>query len=446
MGRSSSQKLQSTSARTASASTAAQRTQPNVDLFADEPPARPSTGPPMNVAAVPPPKAPANPPKPAKPADSLLGLDFFGGPTTGTPPRPSSTTGNPTATQRTDLKQSILSLYASAPKTAPKPQQHQRQSSSSLGGLQSSPVQSTNQQSSGLGSLNDAFSGLNFTSTSTTTAAQPQPQRKPSSPFDSLTGLANPKAAPAPAQTTTTTSFGGGGGFFDPVPTKLPTATQASSAQPAAPQRGFSTSSGFGDFLSSSPIVSSTTMSPIATNQSSVNQDLFGLLDSQPIPTSKPAASPQPSANSAFNLSNPLPLPQPATQQTPAPKPSTNTLANLNSNFDPWGSTEAWGAESKDTMTTQPTVASPAALSSSSKPVVGGLGDLGWGGASSSAGVGGGVLGMGTGKALSPEITKDDDFGGWSSAPTGTGGSAVTGNGKAKTFVSNDDLFSNVWE
>lgn len=74
---------------------------------------------------------------------------------------------------------------------------------------------------------------------------------------------------------------------------------------------------------------------------------------------------------------------------------------------------------------------------------------MGWGGASSSAGIGGGKFGMGTGKALSPEITKDDDFGGWSSAPeqtAGTGGSGVTGTGKTKTFVANDDLFSNVWE
>ena len=91
-------------------------------------------------------------------------------------------------------------------------------------------------------------------------------------------------------------------------------------------------------------------------------------------------------------------------------------------------------------------MASAPASSSSLKPTVGALGDLGWAGASSSAGVGGGALGMGTGKASSPEITKDDDFGGWSSAPTGTGGGGVTGNGKTKTFVSNDDLFSNVWE
>jgi stromal membrane-associated protein len=191
-------------------------------------------------------------------------------------------------------------------------------------------------------------------------------------------------------------------------------------------------------------------MSPTATNQSSANQDLFGLLDSQPKPTPKTAAPPQqPSTNSAFNLSNPLPPSQPATQQTPTPKPATNTLAGLSSNFDAWGSTEAWGAEPKDTITTQPTLTSLAASTSSSKPAVGALGDLGWGGSSSSAAAGGGALGMGTGKALSPEITKDDDFGGWSSAPAqaaGTGGSGATGNGTAKPFVSNDDLFSNVWE
>jgi hypothetical protein len=53
---------------------------------------------------------------------------------------------------------------------------------------------------------------------------------------------------------------------------------------------------------------------------------------------------------------------------------------------------------------------------------------------------------MGTGKALSPEVTKDDDFGGWSSPPAETGGGGVAGKGTTKPFVSNDDLFSNVWE
>ena len=95
---------------------------------------------------------------------------------------------------------------------------------------------------------------------------------------------------------------------------------------------------------------------------------------------------------------------------------------------------------------TQPAFVQTVASSSSSKPAVGGLGNLGWGGASSSAGVGGGVLGMGTGKALSPEVTKDDDFGGWSSPPAETGGGGVAGKGTTKPFVSNDDLFSNVWE
>lgn len=429
--RSASQKIQASPARTASANQ--QRNMPQVDLFGDEPPVRPSTGPPLNNAtAPPPPKAQL---KQGKPADSLLGLDFFGGSAAAAPARPSSTSGASTATQRTDLKQSILSLYASAPKATPPPQQ--QQPSADLGGFQSSSAQS----SSGPGRLTDAFSGLSFSSASTA----PQQPPKQSSPFDSLAGLTSPKAAPAPAQTTT--SFGGGGSFFDPLPAKSPTATKppAPAPQPAAPQRGWSSSSGFGDFLSStSPIAPQTTTPPTSTQTG--NQDLFGLMDSAPAPAQppKPAAPMQPSINSAFNLSNPLPPSQPA--QPVQPKPTTASFSTLSNNFDAWGSNDVWGAESTSTATaapTQPSLASTTA--STSRPAMGsGLGEFsgGWGASNSSASTGG--WGSSAAKQT-PEIAKDDDFGGWSSAPQGSG-TATGGNAPSKPFATNDDLFSNVWE
>lgn len=434
--RSASQKIQASPARIASANL--QRSVPQVDLFSDEPPARPSTGPPMNNATAPPP--PKAQPKQNKPADSLLGLDFFGGSAAATPARPSSTGGATTAAQRTDLKQSILSLYASAPKATPPPRQ--REPSADLGGLQTPAAQS----SSGLGGLNDAFSGLNFSSTSTAQAPQ---LRKQASPFDSLAGLASPKAAPAPAQTTT--SFSGGGSFFDPVPAKSPTAAKppAPASQPAAPQRGWSSSSGFGDFLSStSPIVPQTTTSPTSTQTG--NQDLFSLMDSTPAPAqpSKAVAPTQPSINSAFNLSNPLPQSQLA--QPAQPKPTTTSLPTLSNNLDAWGSNDVWGSESSTTApaaTAQPNRASPAA--STSRPTMAtGLNDIsgGWG-ASSSTSAGGG-WGPSAPKQT-PEIAKDDDFGGWSGAPQGSGagaGAGTGGNAPAKPFAANDDLFSNVWE
>jgi len=423
--RSASQKIQSSPARAVSAN---QRQEvPQVDLFGDEPPARPSTGPPTNQAAAPPP--PKAPPKQTKPADSLLGLDFFGGAAASPPARPSSNPAATTSTQRTDLKQSILSLYASAPKPAPT---QPRQPSVDLGGLQSQPMQSPAPASTDLGGLADPFSGLNISST-TTAGARKVP--KQSSPFDGLTGLASPKAAPAPAQTTT--SFGGGGSFFD-LPAKSPTLAKpaAPAPQPSAPQRGWSQSSGFGDFLSStSPIAAQTTTSP--STQNSGNQDLFGLaLDPQPAaaPAPKPLA-PSQSANSIFNLSNPAPTSQPAA----APKPTTSSFSTLSTNFDAWGSNDAWSSEAAP-----PRPAAASAASSSRPAASAALADLGGGWGATNAG-----WGAPAAKAA-PEVARDDDFGGWSEAPRqapqlpqGGAGAAPT---QKKPFGTNEDLFSNVWE
>lgn len=374
---------------------------PVVDLFGDDPvsaPARSSTGPPIS-------KPTPAPPKATKPADSLLGLDFFGSAPAAPPERPSSTsaTSASAANSRPDLKQSILSLYASKPAAAPVPQQQQQQQQYQAPAGQFSGMnhtQSPPPQQSAFGGMNDAFGGLNFGAP----AAQQPP--KPS-PFAGLAGMSSPKSTPAPPKATPA-AYGGGGSFFD-TQTSPPKAT----AQPAAPSRGFSSSSGFGDFYS---MASPASAAPAAAPPPQSNNALFDLMGDAPAPA--PAASkPAPAySNSAFNLSNPAPVKPAAPAQT-----QHSSFANLSSN-DAWGSSsDAWG-DSKPAAS--PSAPMPAASNS------------GWGSPMAST------------KIASPQVTADDDFGNWSSAPhasSSTGGGAAPA--KPAAFNSgNDDLFSNVWE
>ncbi|KAF2279088.1 ArfGap-domain-containing protein [Westerdykella ornata] len=366
-------------------------------LFGDEPtaaPARPSTGPPIGRTV--PPKAEPAPPKQTKAGDSLLGLDFLGGGASSQPARPSSSGPAPAAPSRPDLKQSILSLYASAPKPTPQVQQHSRQDS--FGGLASpgfSQPQQTPQQSN-LGSLNDAFSDLSFNS-------QPAAQAKPS-PFAGLDSLSKSRS---PTSTSSSNLFGGGGSFFDSNPKPAP-ATQRQN------QRRQQSSSGFGDFTSSFP--SSTTTAP--PKPSASGSGLDDLLDlSMPAaapaqPMSSPSMS-SPSINSTFNLSS---------HAAPA---ATAPVANTTSNFsafsstDPWGSNDVWAS----TGPSQPaaTTTSSTAATSHTQPR-----SPAW-------------------AATTPHVTQDDDFGGWSSAAPTSTGTATTTNKPAGGF-GGDDLFSNVWE
>lgn len=185
--------------------------QQNINLFDDlspvEPP-RSTTAPPGNKNQPPPKSAPA-PPKSTKPADSLLGLDFFGSSDL-TPARPASVNPNPvssTASSRPDLNRSILSLYASKPQ--PRPQQAQNP-------LFSGVSQSPNHQqepSSGLGGLSGAFGGLGFASQSngpsisTMTAAQPAAPKP--SPFANLTaGMIKSSAGSQLSPTSSSGFFG----------------------------------------------------------------------------------------------------------------------------------------------------------------------------------------------------------------------------------------------
>ncbi|EDU49449.1 GTPase-activating protein [Pyrenophora tritici-repentis] len=295
--------------------------QPAIDLFGDDPvPQRPSTGPP--VAARGPPKAETAPPKQHKAGDSLLGLDFLGGGSSAAPPRPSSTGPAAAAPSRPDLKQSILSLYASKPAAASQPQQHAR--GDSFGGMASPPAQTSPQQSS-FGGMNDAFSSLSFNA-----APAPKP-----SPFSGLDSFSSTKSPPA---TSSSNMFGGGGNFFDSKP-----------AAPAQSQRTMSPSSGLGDFGSfSSPAPSK----PAASSMSGMN-DLLDL--SMP---SAPATSPP--VNNAFNLSSPAPTPAPKA----APAPAAVNYSGV-SNMDAWGGNDVWSSPAPSQPATNATASHTQASTSS---------------------------------------------------------------------------------
>ncbi|KAF2745343.1 ArfGap-domain-containing protein [Sporormia fimetaria CBS 119925] len=374
-------------------------------LFGEAPaaaPARPSTGPPVGRTV--PPKAEPAPPKQTKAGDSLLGLDFMGGGASAQPTRPSSTGPAAPTPSRPDLKQSILSLYASAPKPSPQPQVQQHARQESFGNLASPGYPQSQQalQQSGLGGLDDAFSGLSFGAPASQPAQPPPPAPKPS-PFAGLDLYSSAK----PAASNSSNLFGGGGGFFDSKP-----------KSPATTSQRNTTGSGFGDFSSFSSPTTSTTAKPASSG-------LNDLLDLS-MPAAAPAApaapvqtltSPpitSPSMSSAFNLSTPAAPPAPS---KPAP---ANTFSGL-SGMDPWGSNDGnvWGTPASS----QPAATTTTAHAPPKSP--------GWG-------------------SSTPHVTQDDDFGGWSSAapaPTTTATTSTsTSTSKPAGGFGGDDLFSNVWE
>ncbi|MCJ1312295.1 hypothetical protein MMC25_005969 [Agyrium rufum] len=346
LDRTSSQRQSSTSSQPPPP--AARPTQ-NFDLIGGDdlsPPARPNTT--DNVQARPPPQAK---PQPA-PSQLLGGLDFFGGP----PDRPASASAQLSsgfaAPSRPDLKQSILSLYSSAPKPQAQAPQHTRQPS--FGGMQSPPVQPTN----AFGGLDDAFKGLNFSSSvSTPTQQAPKP-----SPFGQFGQSPSSKATAAPPLASGNSFGGGGGGFFDSGP-KPPPKTNAKPAQPSLGTR--QTNNSLGDF--------GAMLSPNSGPGLSSNSN--GLLDftsSPSPPASKPAMTPTPSTapsrpppqstssdlGSIFNLTSPQPTPQthPQAQASKASAPASQS--SFSANFDPWGNDNAWAT---------PEPSAPVPSSSSSK-------------------------------------------------------------------------------
>lgn len=372
---------------------------PQPDLFADDSMSAPRASSTPSVSSRPPPRAEPAPPKQTKPADSLLGLDFFGN-NAAAPNRPAIAAATPGTQSRPDLKQSILSLYASAPKAQPTSPSTQSSSNAFKG---TSSQQST-AASSGLGDMNDAFSSLSFAST------QVAPQQKSSmlSDFGHLAGNQSQPthASPPPLS---------GGSFFD---TKPATATQHN--------RGMSSSSGFGSF-SGAPVTTKPASSALG--------DLFDF--SAAAPAAQPVApkvtmiSSPPSQPSVFNLAS-AQSPPPPTQS----KPVTDNMAGWSSS-DAWGSSDAWSnAKSSPPMAK----ATPAQAS---------VGDFGgWGNGNSLASqsiVPTGNGGFGSANTAPPKVTADEDFGGWNSSVPAASTNTNAVPKPAGGFGGSDDLFGNVW-
>lgn len=406
---------------------ASARPAPQVDLIGgDDPIPRASTAGP--VASKVPPKAEPAPPKSTSANNSLLGLDFLGSEPS-PPPRPASTTGSGGVggQSRPDLKQSILSLYA----TAPRPQQasHGHSHSGSFGSLASptAPPQMSQQpsQPSG-GGLNDAFSNLSFSNISS-------PKSPQNSAFSNLNPVSSNRSTPQPQHQSqgSASAFSGlsGGGFFDSKPA-------APASKPAPSNSGLGGFGGFGDF--SSPAAA---QPKSAAPASSAMNDLFDF--SAPAPA---AAAPAPapaapaassSSNSVFNLTQPKSPPVPAATTTTSPLATMGGSSGGGgfSGADVWGG-NAW--------------ADPAPAPAASKPVTspqpagdfGGWGSSG-GGVASSSTMGSFantaiVPGASGGLVTQPKVAADEEFGGWTSstAPPATAGAAK----------GSEDLFSNVWQ
>ncbi|OBT62291.1 hypothetical protein VE03_08591 [Pseudogymnoascus sp. 23342-1-I1] len=347
--------------------------------------------------------APAPPPKISKPADSLLGLDFFAQ----EPQPPVSRSSNATPTSglggqsRPDLKQSILSLYASVPK--PQPQQPHHGSQGSINGLQSQQPQSS------FGGLDDAFGGLSF---SNTTSPQPQQQQQAQKPnaFAGLGSLQSHRSPPISTPPSTISS----GSFFDAKPAAKPT--------PYTNSRTTSSSSGFNAFNSAPALPTS----PPA--QSSGMNDLFDFSTPAVASPPKPVTSPAASHSSVFNLtaSQPPPKAQPA--------PAATTAASRGwSNFDAMGTNDAWSSAAK-----------PA-------PAQAAANDFGWGSGPSLSSQSIIPGGNGFSQASStPKVSADEEFGGWSSAPPAAPVTKTSSHNAPKPSAgfgaASEDLFSNVWE
>lgn len=377
---------------------------PAVDLIGgDEPIPRASTAGPVGGTV--PPKAQPAPPKATPSNSSLLGLDFLGSEPS-PPPRPASTTGFGGAggQSRPDLKQSILSLYA----TAPRPQQPSHSHTNSFGSLHSPTVaaapQMTQQSAppSAVNKMNDAFSNLSFSNISS-------PKSASSSAFSGLGGISGMSSnkSPPPQQSS---AFGGlgGGSFFDSKP------TAAAPAQPAATPAG----SGFGGF---GGFGSSVAPAKPAAPASSAMDDLFDF-SSSAAPAPPPAAPA--TTNSVFNLSQPK-LPPAPTGSAPA---ATVTANNAMSGSDVWGG-NAWADAAPKAATPQPV--------QSSSNDFGGWGSMS-GGSFANTSI---VPGASAGFVAQPKVAADEEFGGWTSS-TGT----TSGNTASKGASGSEDLFSNVWQ
>ncbi|KAK3295162.1 uncharacterized protein B0H64DRAFT_340430 [Chaetomium fimeti] len=361
-----------------------------------------STGP--TAMQVPPKSGPA-PPKATSTKDSLLGLDFLGGETTA-PPRPASTTGTPSSGHsRPDLKQSILSLYATAPRPQPQPaaQHVSHAPSGSFGGM-SSPT-GMSQVQNPAGGLNDAFSGLSF-------ASAPSPKPAQNDAFSGLGSFGSPR--PAPQSSGSAFSALSGGSFFDSKPA-------AASQQP---KQSVGSPSGWGSVASPAAAPK-----PAPAPASSALGDLFDFsASSAPAPVPQPALAPTTTTtgSSVFNLSATQPKPSP-----PAATASSNPLGSLGGGN--WGGSDVWGGNawaSAEAPKATPEPAKPSAPAATN--------DMGWASLASQPIV------PGSSGGFAPKVAADEEFGGWTSSTT----TSNTNNTSkpASGFGGGDDLFSNVWQ
>ncbi|KAJ5825664.1 Arf GTPase activating protein [Penicillium riverlandense] len=406
---------------------AVRRQQPSIDLFGDDPiapPVRPSTTEP--AARAQPRQAPPAQPKPQKPGDSLLGLDFFGSTQAAAGSRPTSTASTPAAPSgmsRPDLKQSILSLY-SKPQPPP-PTQHERNNSF---GDMASPTGAS--ASSNMGGLTDAFSGLSFPSS--TTSPPPRPAEKPA-PFANLSNFGNVKSMPATPKVTSPSDSAGGdlfGSLTSPTMSATKPQSRTTSISSNGQDHGFG---GFGGFASP----------PAKPNPPSIplSNDLFGLSSPPPAPAAVSSPPPQPKApspqqemKSAFNLSSPVMQPSAPPIQTAATKAPASMFP---ASIDPWGG-NAWNTPDPAPEPAPAPAAAPSAASMMKVPDTLTANDIG--------------SGWGAPSKQTPTVTADEDFGGWTSAaPVSSNTMTATSNVSSSTkpaggFGGNDDLFSNVWE
>ncbi|PMB65096.1 hypothetical protein BM221_009284 [Beauveria bassiana] len=365
--------------------------------------------------------------------DSLLGLDFLG--ESSAPPRPSSTPAAQTQS-RPDLKQSILSLYATAPKPQPQPQQQQQQQSSQQGGWGSPQM---GQQQPSQGGFSDAFGGLSLSSPTS-------PKPPAADPFAGLgSGMGNRPSQHA--SNNSSSNFGGlsGGSFFDSKPAPQPATNHGFGNTNNNNQFAASFSGGFGDFAS--PVATAPAPSKPAAASSSSMGDLFDLSapvsQSSPPPVSPPAHQPPPT-NSVFNLSTPQN--KPASTSATVPNQNTGGFSSAGlSGLDAWGGNE-WATPA---ASSPPAAAAAAAAPQPavSKPAV--SNDMGWGSSSSAFANTPIVPGAGGGFSVAPKVAADEEFGGWASS-TGQGGQTTTTTSAAPKpgggFGGDDDLFSNVWQ
>lgn len=398
---------------------------PAVDLFGDDShalPARPSTTDnssdrPSIKSAIP------TIPRQTKQGDSLLGLDFFEITTLSEPPRPSSASSNPIGlgnTSRPDLKQSILSLYSSAPKPQVQSAPHDRQSS--FGGT--SPGQSQD----ALGGLTDTFSGLGFPNANANVTSAP-PQPKPY--FSGIAAMSSSKpvkSTPSEPQMSYPQPLGGGG-FFDSFPSKKPEQPKSTVLPSQKHFNGLDFASNQSSHATSKPTTS-------ASPDLFVDEEFAGFSSPAPPPVPPPTkvSTPLPSSNfnSAFNLSSPSTAPA----KTPAaPKPPLVSQSSA-AMFDPWSlasDNNGWG---NPDPTPAPSKPKPPSVEIGKPPAHITPNDIssGWGGPTSSSQKSG----------QTPSITADEDYGGWTSASTSQTPTAAPPK-PSGGFGGTSDPFDNPW-